>query len=80
MNKKQWYALGILFMGFALVFSHPVVNYMSLTTITGLAIAEDAPYIVLNIRHQTYVLLMWLSVMTSVACWICGLLEKEEAR
>ncbi len=80
MNKKQWYALGILFMGFALVFGYPVVNYMSLTTITGLTLAEDAPYIVLNIRHQTYVLLMWLSVMTSVACWICGLLEKEGAR
>ncbi len=77
MNKKQWYALGILFLGFTFVFGYPVVNYMSLTTIT---VAEDAPYIVLNIRHQTYVLLMWLSVMTSVACWICGLLEKEGAR
>lgn len=58
MNKKQWYALGILFMGFAFGFT----------------------YIAFNIQDQTYVLLMWLSFMTSVACQICGWLEKEGAR
>ena len=77
MNKKQWYGLGIMFLIFALLFSYPVIRYEALITIP---ISGDAPYIVLNIRHQTYKLLMWLSFMATIACFICGLLEKEGAR
>lgn len=77
MNKKQWYGLGIMFLICSLSFGYPVIHYEALITIP---ISGDAPYIVLNIRHQTYVLLMWLSIMATNACFICGLLEKEGAR
>ncbi|RLG19708.1 hypothetical protein DRN77_08500 [Methanosarcinales archaeon] len=78
MNKKQWYALGIMFLAFTLISSYPVFHYEILAE--EFPVSDDAYYIVLNVIHQTYVILMWLNFMAMTACWICGWLETEYAR
>ena len=79
MNKKQWYALGIMFLAFTLLSSYPVFHYEILAEDEKLPVSDDAYYIVLNVIHQTYVLLMCLNFMAMTACWICGWLETEYA-
>ncbi|MCK4735493.1 MAG: hypothetical protein KAT65_23775 [Methanophagales archaeon] len=54
MNKRQWIALGFMFMIFAMLQSF--------------------------FQDVVYEYLTWVCIMAWAACWICGLLEKEEAR
>ena len=58
-----------------LLSSYPVFHYEILAE--EFPVSGDAYYIVLNIIHQTYVLLMCLNFMAMAACWICGWLETE---
>ena len=72
MNKKQWIALGVMFMLFATLESYAVTGY-EMVAITG----ED---IALIIHDAIYSFLMWVCFIAAVACFICAWLEKEGAR
>ena len=71
MNKKQWIALGFMFMMFALLASYFATGYF-LAAMTGDVAA--------NIHDAMYTFLTWLCFIAAVACWICGWLGKEEAK
>jgi hypothetical protein len=72
MNKKQWLALGFMFMIFAFLTSYFATGYGMAVAITG--------DITANIQDAMYTFLTWLCFIAAVACWICGGLEKEGAR
>ena len=74
MNKKQWNALGFMFLVFYLLIWIPCVFLMF------------GPFNDLlgnNVYDAIYMGLAWflacLCFIAMFACWICGWLEKEEA-
>ena len=71
MNKRQWIALGVMFILFATLESYVVSGYELL--IAG----EDIALIIHDTMHS---FLMWICVIAAVACFICGILEKEDER
>ncbi len=74
MNKKQWYALGSWFAVIGgITYLGTVSSPMALPTI-----AECNAYIL--IITLVGKLVGALCITASVACWICGILEKEEAK
>ncbi len=64
MNKKQWYALGFVFLIFFV-----------LTQITYTRMVSRGA----NEIHIAVCWLLWCLYSTAmIACWVCGWLEKEE--
>ena len=63
MNKKQWIALGFLFTLFGCI-----AGFFSYVYGTK----------AINIQNAMYSFLAWLCIFVAIACWICGILEKEE--
>jgi|GEM_PF-2745994 len=87
MNKKQWIALGFMFMMFSttfMIFSIPWGDkaiQWRLETERGEnpTIALEGT-IVSSIHDAVYTILAWIFFIASVACWVCGWLEKEEEK
>ena len=71
MNKKQWIALGFMFMIFAILASFTAPIY-SMPAFTG--------NIGANIKEAMYTFLSLICFIAAVACWICAWYEKEVAR
>ena len=71
MNKKQWNALGFMFMIFAIITSVFASSY---------GIAAMTGDIAANIQDAMYTFLTWLCFIAMFACWICGWLEKVDER
>ena len=69
MNKKQWYALGTLFIVFAFYFT------LSYSTVS---FARN-PLTVADLKGFMHEFLSFLCFIASGVCLICGWLEKEGA-
>jgi len=86
MRKKQWNALGYLFMVFAIIMGCFTVVYSTAEIQIRTAIeTTNSPsneligyYIVANIRYVIFSIFTWLCFLAAFVCWICGWLEKEE--
>lgn len=71
MNKKQWNALGFMFMIFAIITSVFASSY---------GIAAMTGDIATNIQDAMYTFLTWLCFIAMFACWICSWFEREDKR
>lgn len=92
MNKKQWNALGGVFILaivlFSLFFLGTIRSFaMKWSVWATMSGASSETLIAANIQDAMYTLLSWLGyilcfifAIMAIACWICGWLEKEEAR
>ncbi|HJH27993.1 MAG TPA: hypothetical protein C5S37_14805 [Methanophagales archaeon] len=86
MNKKQWIALSILFMIFAIIFAmfsiswgDNALQWRLATEMGENATIALAGTIVSAVHDAVYTILACLCFIAMFACWICGWLEKEEA-
>ena len=75
MNKKQWYGLGIWFFVVGGIMCYVAMPELGASS---KPIAECDVYYVLE--RLVYKLVGTSCIIASFACWICGWLEKEDAR
>lgn len=73
MQKKQWFALGIMFMVFSWIFMYIQIAYWPWPSFLN----SDISDIAIIAYHTMYAILIWFCSMAWIGCWICGLLEKE---
>ena len=71
MNKKQWIALGFMFIIFA---------FLTSFVATGYGMAAFTGNIAANIKDAMYTFLSWICFIAAVACWVCAWYEEEGAR
>lgn len=78
MNKNQWYALGFCFMMCG-------VGFIGISGLYGVSITVS--YTIANpfvfsraIVDGIATILVYVCYMAAIACWVCGMLEKEEAK
>ena len=74
MNKKQWNALAILFLTICpiwfLIFHIPLIKELPYETF------GVAAWIVMHVSNM----LLFILFIVSIVCFLCGWLEKEEAK
>ena len=79
MNKNQWYALGFCFMMCG-------VGFIGISGLYGVSItvsytATANPFVFSRaIVDGIATILVYVCYMAAIACWVCGMLEKEEAK
>jgi len=77
MNKKQWNALGFLFMVVALIMSMLSLNAVTQLLEKNLNTTTDYTYLIEMINAQTWCALNALSCMAAIACWTYGWLKER---
>ena len=69
MNKKQWYAVAVMFFIFTIIASYFQMLY------TSLVAASNADYMFLTAR--AYEILQIVFILGFLICAVCGYLEKK---